>query len=427
MYPTGHPLVERSCQRLSEGFDEFMTDTESWTIVLIGGEFVYEKVPLPKISTLVGPLYRVMGNKRIESISVKKGVATSEINSFIDLLLSEESVWDRDEELLTRLALEDVKNISFNRIEIPLDDQTISTDTDEARNIYTSLKHALTRFFISIFDPRKFPSLDLVDILRRRLIDNMAEDRFAIVSRLHTMHDPDDLIAHSINTAIISYVTAQTMGIKNTITSDIFLAGLLHDIGMMDIPPKYEDGIIRSSLDKRIYLEHPLRGMSILRSIPGAPPVAIVAALEHHIQWDLQGFPRIKRKGKMNLASCIVSMASVYENFLHREAHVSPEGIWSRMLLMVGTEFEKRVLAHLLLSLGVYPPGTYVTLTDDSIGVVVETSKSDIYRPFVKILQDHDGGQCEKESSVDLTERDLASGSFLLSIKHSISADDLLF
>ena len=42
----------------------------------------------------------------------------------------------RLKELLTRLALEDVKNISFNRIEIPLDDQTISTDTDEARNIY---------------------------------------------------------------------------------------------------------------------------------------------------------------------------------------------------------------------------------------------------------------------------------------------------
>ena len=427
LYPSGHPLVDRSCQKLAEGFHEFMIDVDSWTIVLLGGEFIYEKIPLPKISILVGPLYRLMSNRRIESIIVKRGVTSREISAFISILLSEGSVWDRDENLLKRLSSEEIKNINFHRVDIPMEDQTVSTDTDEARDIYSSLKFALTRFFISIFDPRKFLSLDLINILRRRLIDSMSEDRFAIISRLHTAHDSDDLIAHSINTAIISYVAAQSMGIKDETASDIFMAGLFHDIGIMDIPPKYDEGIIRTSEDKRIYLEHPLRGMSILRSIPGAPPVAIVAAFEHHIQWDGHGFPTLKRKGSINLASCIVALASVYENFLHRQAHISPEGIFPRLLLMAGTEFEKRVLAYFLLGLGAYPPGTYVSLTDDAIGMVVETNRADIYRPFVRVLQYPDGMKCLDETKVDLTERDLGTGSYLRSIKNSISSDDLAF
>lgn len=420
MYPHGHPLVKRSNARLVTALDEFFHDSLEWTIVLMGGEFVFEKVPLAKVSTLVGPMFRLMSHREIESITVKQGVTPMELAEFIDLLLTNDTVWANEADLKRKLDDGGITNITFRRVELPEEDDTVSTDTDEARDIYSSLKHAVTRFYMSLFDPRKFPSLDLINVLRARLVDSMAEDRFAIVSRLHTKHRDDDLVAHSINTAIMSYVTAQAMGLPPSTASDIFLAGLLHDIGIMDIPPKMEDGILLASKNKAIYLEHPMRAIGILRSITGVPSVAEVAAYEHHLQWDLKGFPKTDRKRRMSLAGCIVAIASQYDRYMHGETYSKPENIAHMILARAGTDYEPRVAAYFLSGIGVYPPGTFVKLTDDQVAVVVEPNRGDICRPYVKVLNKNEEEEVGIEHKKDLTEKDPATDGYLASIKSSI-------
>ena len=426
LYPVGHPLVRMSNERLVDIYDKFFEDEDTWTIVLLGGEFVFDKVPLTKVSTVVRPLFRLMDTHKIESITVRKGVRVEEISNFVQLLQGRSDPWNTDRDVKSEFIAEGIEHLLIHRVDLPSELPTISVDTDEARDIYSSLKHALSRLYVSLVDAVRPPSLELIGVLRKRLTDAMAEDRFAIVSRLHTRHDKDDLSAHSVNTAIIAYMTGQSMGIDEDLLADLFMAALLHDIGYTDIPPRYEDGTVYSSQDTRIYVEHPIRGMGIIRNIPGLSHMAEAVAFEHHMQWDGRGFPHIRSRHRMNSASCIVAMASIYDKLMHGMDYTPPEQIPEKMIRLAGIEFEPHLLANFITGIGVYPPGTYVRLTTGEIALVVRNNRSDITRPVCRILMSQDGSEPEETKQVNLLDRDKGTGSYLASVKQSVTADEII-
>lgn len=426
LYPVGHPLLRISNERLVDIYEKFFENEDTWTVVLLGGEFVFDKVPLPKVSTFVRPLFRMMDNHKIESITVRKGIRTEEISSFIHLMQSGQDPWTSNQEVKKEFIADGIEHILIQRVDLPSELPTISVDTDEARDIYSSLKHALSRLYVSMVDAVKTPSLELIGVLKKRLIDAMIEDRFAIVSRLHTRHQPDDLSAHCVNTAIIAFMTGQSMGIDEDMLSDLFMAALLHDIGYADIPPRYENGTVYAAKDTRIYVEHPIRGMGILRNIPGLSHMAEMVAFEHHMQWDGKGFPQIRTKHKMNPASCFVSMASIYDKLMHGIEYTPPEKIPEKMIRLAGIEFEPHLLSNFITSIGVYPPGTYVRLTTDETALVVRNNRSDITRPVCRVITGHDGTEPEEIKQINLLDRDPGTGSYLASVKHSVTPDGII-
>ena len=56
-----------------------------------------------------------------------------------------------------------------------------------------------------------------------------------------------------------------------------------------------------------------------------------------------------------------------------------------------GRKFDEKVLRVLLLTLTVYPIGTYVTMTDGSIGIVHETNSAEPKYPVLKMIFDSNG------------------------------------
>lgn len=420
LYPEGHPLLTTSSQKVIAQMREHLEHDDAWTIVLLGGEFVYDRVPLSRLMPHVQPLYKTLAGRQIDSLTVRKGVTPAEIVAFFGLVLAPHDLWDKGGDPTTALAGVGIKNLIIQRVDIAKGGAIVSTDTDEARDIYVSLKQALKAFGLSLVDPRRTPSLDLVNQLRDRLVAAMQGDPFAVASRLHTRHAPDDLFAHSINTAIIAYLASRAMGVSPTLLPDVVTAGLLHDIGLMDIPPKIRDGAVLVSDDSRIYVEHPIRGLGILRSIPGVPLLAEIAVFEHHRQWNGEGFPHLADKRAMSTAAAIISMANAYDHLMHGAVYTPPEQIPLRMIKMAGSDFEPRMLAHFLVALGMYPPGTYVQLTTEETALVVDASRGDVFRPTVKVLRDRDGNDVLEDRQLDLTERDPDTGGYHASIVRSV-------
>jgi len=425
LYPENHPIVEYCCQSVADGLKPILQDYKSWTIVLLGGEFVFEKIPLTKLSMALKSLYRTVSNRGIDSITVREGVKSDEILGFINFMLDDEN-WKRSGDITMAMATSGIKNIAIQRVAVIVEGLAGSTDTDEARDIYSSIKKILTQYFLSLFFSKKTASIDQVRQVLDRLINNMEQNKFAVASRLHTRHASDDLVAHSINTAIISYVAAVATGVKAELLIDILLAGLFHDIGLMDIPPKSRDGILLKSNNKVIFFEHPVRGVGILRSIPGVSELTEIVAFEHHLRWDGKGFPQRGEHRKLNPVSCLISLASMYDRLLHGDEYVPIEAIPIRMIRLAGSEFEPQMLANFLSALGIYPPGTYVRLTSGDVALVVESNRSDVFRPKVKLIFDADNNEYVEDQVIDLTERDPVLGSCFASIATSISPDEIV-
>ena len=419
-YPEGHSVVKLGDRRLLERLNAFMETEDSWTIVLLGGEFVFEKVPMPKISAIIRPLYNNMNDQMIESITIQKGIEEREIANFITLLLKGRKIWKENSDPIKILKDLKIKNIAIKRVELALRLESFSTNTDQARDIYATSKEALKQLFIDIMDEETQPNLYEFKVVILRLIDALIEDHFAVVSRIHTVHDPDDIIAHCLNTGILAYLTAMGLDIDSDDLPDIMLAGFLHDIGAVDVPIEIQDGKLRASSDKWVYIEHPIRGMGILRNIPGVPTVTEVVAFEHHIHWDGDGFPKLVAKEKTNMASSIISLASTYDQLLHTGKYVPFEQVALRIIEMADTKFDPRIVSRFLIAVGVYPPGTYVKLTTRDVGVVLESGKGEVYRPIVKLLRKADGSECGENELLDLTERDPTTNSYMASVMNSI-------
>jgi HD-GYP domain-containing protein (c-di-GMP phosphodiesterase class II) len=424
MYPEGHPILEANCRRFIDVFETMMADNlEHWTIVLLGGEFLYERVPLSRISEQAQPLYRAMAGSQIQSITMYSGVTTRELSRFISLLVADSSYWKEMADVIGGGGSDaNLPHIVFKRVEITADAQDISTNTDDARGTYAALKKDLTAFTLSIVGENARPAWEPLEAAKESLWTALKSDRLAMISRLHTRHDPDDLIGHCLNTTIVAYVTAKQMGADENFLSELLKAGMLFDVGMPDPSPRIVNGVLRASADKNIFREHPVCGASILARSANAPMLAYVVAFEHHARWDGAGFPQLPGR-KMNLASALVAAASAYDELLHGDPPLPPEEAAQRLAKMTGGDLEPRIVAHLLSALGAYPPGTFVKLTNGEVALAAEPTPADIFRPVVKVLKHADGSPALTEVRRDLTNKQ-AGGAYVTSVQRSIPPHD---
>jgi HD-GYP domain-containing protein (c-di-GMP phosphodiesterase class II) len=422
IYPMGHSIVEQGCKRLAEGFAAMFENRESWTLSMIGGELVFEDAPVTGLSSEGRAFYQTLMVRRISSLTASKGVTEQELKVFIGHLLTDQGIIDQPGDPNGALDAAGIESIRIRKVHGQEQPSDVSVDTDEARDIYASLRHAMTRLFLSIFKPDSPTSLSLVQVLTERLTAALKAEPFAVVSRLHTRHRSDDLVAHSINTALLACVAARAIRLPDTRLSEIILAGLLHDIGLMDIPPKVENGILLASSDLRAYREHPARGVGILQTMHEAPMLAEVVAFEHHLHIDGSGFPPMENDRKTNPASGLIGLASMYDKVMHDDIYTPPEKIPRRLARLVGKAFEPALVAQFLAALGAYPPGTNVRLSNGEDALVVEANHNDLYRPFVRLFIKEGDEAGSPGKVLDLSECDPSSGEYCISIEKSIDA-----
>jgi len=125
----------------------------------------------------------------------------------------------------------------------------------------------------------------------------------------------DDPHTHAINVCALSMSLARETELEQSIVKEVGLAGLLHDIGLHVSfrQPLLETAAIPLDEKKRQW-DHPIRGAGILLASSGIPSLVPLAAYEHHIHYDGEGYPKQKRPRDLNMASMIIGITDRYDN-----------------------------------------------------------------------------------------------------------------
>ena len=163
---------------------------------------------------------------------------------------------------------------------------------------------------------------------------------------------------HSTNVCILNLAQAMALGIEGQLLNDIGVAGMLHDIGKLFIP---ED--ILTKTDKLTHQEftlmqtHPVRGARYLMESPGVPRLAIINAFEHHLKYDLTGYPKVPSTWKQNICSHMTTISDFYDALRTRRSYreaLEQEVIRGYMLDIVGSHLHPglthnflRIISHL--------------------------------------------------------------------------------
>jgi HD-GYP domain-containing protein (c-di-GMP phosphodiesterase class II) len=136
-------------------------------------------------------------------------------------------------------------------------------------------------------------------------------------SRLPAVTAEDEqqsMAAHAINVALTAMAAAESMVLESDDVRAVGLAGLLHDVGMVRVPPELVSKSDPITPDERaLLMRHPADGATIILEAEGAPDVAVVAAYEHHLKPDGSGYPRLMyMRGGHNISRLIAVCAGYH-------------------------------------------------------------------------------------------------------------------
>jgi HD-GYP domain-containing protein (c-di-GMP phosphodiesterase class II) len=218
------------------------------------------------------------------------------------------------------------------------------------------------------------------------------------------------LISHSTNVAILSVLLGQRLGLSKARLGELCLAGFLHDVGKVEVAPE----ILRKEgpLDPAEWEEmrrHPVFASRILLGTSRLTPStmrAVVVAFEHHLNYDMSGYPKTEVKESVTLFGNIVSIADRYDAMTtaraYRRKNLTPYEALHHLVNNAGTYFDPILVKLFVDILGLYPPGTLLELISGDVGVVCEppTVGQPLDRPKIRILVGDWTGKV-----VDLNER----------------------
>ena len=160
------------------------------------------------------------------------------------------------------------------------------------------------------------------------------------------------LVGHSRRVADMARRIAQIMGRPDAQTQEIFIAGLLHDVGLIGLPDVLlAKPVPRMSPEElTLYRRHPLLGEQALLALDDMQPVATLLRA-HHERWDGQGFPDAKAGADIPLGARILAVADTYDDL--QSGHIAAAALTSQEARAVmargrGTQFDPEVLEAFL-------------------------------------------------------------------------------
>lgn len=269
-----------------------------------------------------------------------------------------------------------------------------------AKKIYIKAFETVKIFF------KKYKNIEYADV---QAINAVAADISALIVRNPAIFSHVTMLkaidsytfSHSVNVAIYATVLAYYLGSTSIELKEICLAGLLHDIGKLDIPQNIVEkpGPLTDS-EFKIMQQHALFGYQRLKEIPLISEKVLTAVSQHHEKIDGSGYYQNLKGGGIHPWAVILAVADVYDALttdrVYRMALLPHEGAEILMGCCSLDHLEFNAVKTFTAKIPFYPPGARVVLNTGETGHVVAGHTNAPLRP--KINTNHGG----KSITVDL-------------------------
>ena len=434
IYPSGHPIIARSLKRTFEILESLLEERDEVNIAVVGDELIFEGMALHEISAALYGFTRDLRQREIEKITFLKGLRNEEFLGLINLLTMTPDELKNIGGPIKVLASKGVKNIILGKIGVPEEAQPELGYSEEefkarAKEYYREAIDA-TKRVVEDIEFKKTINIEKARYAINSLVASIQRNRTPLITLASIKAHDEYTFSHAVNVAVLTLVQAEALGLDSQTLNDLGIAALLHDVGKLKVPEEIlkKPGKLTPEEFELIKL-HPANGAKILMKTSGVSKLAYVVTFEHHIRYDLSGYPVVSReRGGLNLGSMLVRIADTYDAMRSNRSYASevpPEKTIKEMEESSGKEFEPVLLKKFIRLIGVYPPGTFVRLDTNEVGFVFQTNPSDPYRPRVKIVIDSRGSKIENPQEVDLEQKIPETGNFRRSIKESVNPEQL--
>ncbi len=305
----------------------------------------------------------------------------------------------------------DVKSFSVERLRI-----IVENDTLEPRKMVKKTYFNAVSFTKGVIN--KIKSGEKVNIRKaKRVVESMVDqvlEQEQWLLGMTAIKDYDEYTYHhSVNVSILSIALGQRLGLNRKMLTELGIVAIFHDIGKMEIPYEVLNKPTNFTDDEwNLVRKHPVWGVKALLKLKKLDDVTIKSAIvsfEHHLNYDLSGYPLIRKKMDLDFFSRIISLADQYDAMtssrVYSRVPLAPDKALSIMMERASAQLDPLLIKFFINMVGVFPIGTMVMLNTRELGLVYESNQLFGSRPRVMVIIDREGNRV-KGNVVDLIEKD---------------------
>jgi putative nucleotidyltransferase with HDIG domain len=427
--------IDRLAQECLQAINSVVKSEGCLSLKIVRDNFflnnVIVQVKADQYSILKGFLQE-MRNRWLGELEFIEEVNAEQIKDFVYLLSGlEENNESNYLYVMKQLELKGFEAIHVGKLEV-FKDEEVYTDSQEKRQnskevYFKSI--GLVKEVVGSVKNQKLLNVRKAKRLMQNAVNALIQDESTLLGLANIKNYDESTFNHSVNVAIYAIAIGQRIGIPKKHLSYLGMAALFHDIGKTRIPIEilHKTGKLLPG-ELAIMRSHPILGVEIVMAIKEWGELSsrmIDAAFDHHLRYDLTGYPKITLKRKLSLFGKIIAIADSYDALVrprgkNRFPYIS-EKILGIMLERSGKDFDPILVKVFINMIGVFPIGTLVLLNTDEIGIVYQIQEDTelLDRPKV-ILLFFSQGEYHKGEVVDLREIDETNGEFKRSVVRTL-------
>jgi HD-GYP domain-containing protein (c-di-GMP phosphodiesterase class II) len=243
--------------------------------------------------------------------------------------------------------------------------------------------------------------------LQRSIFDLVAmceEEGWRYLGLVHNKKFDDYLYNHSVNVTVLSLILGLRLQLNRPRLSELGMAAMLHHLGKARLPKELTEkqGHFNDA-EKKLLASHSTLGVRELlktKQYNESLLKRIMVMAEHHETHSL--------KGDTHPYSRIVAIAETFDALTtdrpYRPAY-PPDAAVRFLCRLGGQRLDRQLTFAFVQSIGLYPAGTLVELSDQSIGVVFHPNGNPKgwNSPYVRLIRDGAYQEIPQAPVVDLS------------------------
>jgi HD-GYP domain-containing protein (c-di-GMP phosphodiesterase class II) len=402
IYAEDHPKFGEFTRLFHARLAEHLSDRREIVLGIVDGELAWENEIYFDLSQRLKSLIEFLHELGINRIVFRAGLGPEELAKFIvSLTRPGKKKFLEDQE---GGELPGMPSIRVGRLRSRVKAAAAEDPAAARRALYGGSVDFASRSITAVLDHEEVDFLDLrFNILN--IMENFMGRHQELLNLISVKEKDLVTFVHLLHVAVLAMFFSSRLGFAKDDVLDLGIAALFHDVGKLHISSEIlkKEGKLLDDEFARMK-DHPYLGSLILQEYGDALGILpAVVAFEHHLRYDLKGYPKVPYPRPPHVASHIVSLCDVYDALAQKRSYKTdfpPDKIHEVMLKERGALFEPALFDRFFQVMGIWPVGAIVMLSDDRVAVVREVNEQDALRPKVEIVYPKPGGEI-----VDLLEK----------------------
>lgn len=208
---------------------------------------------------------------------------------------------------------------------------------------------------------------------------------------IHLMNDKaggEEMYYHALNVSVLAMMLGKEIGMAASHIEQLGIGCLFHDAGKIQIPDRVLRAQSPTRAEYNLLQQHCAYGAEIGTRL-GLAHEAMDVILQHHEHMDGTGFPKMLIGNEISPFARIAAIVNAYDNHcnhMNPANSLTPYEALSHMYANERKWYDENYLSVFIRCMGVYPPGTLVRLSDETLGLVIGSNFGTPLRPKILIF-----------------------------------------